>query len=78
MKNLIKSKLTKAGLLFSSVLVSSTAFASTTLPSGISAAFTKFTSQISELETLAWPILISVTSAFVIIKLFKRFVSKAT
>ncbi|RRS08599.1 hypothetical protein EAG18_11420 [Pseudoalteromonas sp. J010] len=77
-KNILISKLSKAGLLVTSTLASASAFATTSLPSGISEAFAKFTTQISELETLAWPILISVTSAFVIIKLFKRFVSKAT
>ncbi|WP_165389188.1 major coat protein [Pseudoalteromonas rubra] len=78
MKNILKSKLSKAGLLITSTFACASAFATTALPSGITEAFAKFTTQISELETLAWPILISVTSAFVIIKLFKRFVSKAT
>lgn len=45
---------------------------------GASAAFTAISSQASDFAGDAWPVVIGVTSALVGIKLFKKFISRAT
>ena len=76
-KHILKNKLVKAGIV-SSLLVSSSAFAESALPAGVSTAFDNFLVQINELQTYAWTIVPVIVGAFVVIKLFKRFSKSAT
>lgn len=76
-KHILKNKLVKAGIV-SSLLVSSSAFAESALPPGITTAFTNFLAQITELETLAWTVVPMIVGSFIVIKLFKRFSKAAT
>jgi Phage major coat protein, Gp8 len=64
-----QNKLIAAGLM----VVSSASFAET----GAAAAFTAVNTQVAEYEGYTWPVILSVTGAFIGIKLFKKFVNKA-
>jgi len=52
-------------------------FASAALPTGVSTAMTEVQTDGMALIDLAWPVLTAITVGFVIMKLFKRAVSKA-
>ncbi len=65
-----QNKLLAAGLM----AVSGSSFAEGT---GAAAAFTAVGAQVTEYEGYTWPVILTVTGAFIGIKLFKKFVNKA-
>lgn len=57
---------------------SASAFATeSSLPAGATEAFTSVTSQVTELTTLAWPLLLLVTGGFIGMRLVKKFLNRA-
>lgn len=48
-----------------------------TLPSGVTTAYTTLGSNVSDLAAETWPLITAVVSALILMKLFKRFTSKA-
>ncbi len=65
-----QNKLIAAGLM----VVSGSSFAE---GNGAAAAFTAVGAQVTEYEGYTWPVILSVTGAFIGIKLFKKFVNRA-
>ena len=59
-------------------LAAGTGAASAELPAEATAAFTALNTQVGDYTSAAWPIVITLTLAFVGIKLFKKFTNRAT
>ncbi|PSW68682.1 hypothetical protein C0Z01_14060 [Photobacterium kishitanii] len=75
-KNILASKKTAAGLLVTSAICSTSAFAADPA-TGADAAFVQVGALVTKFETAAWPIVISITVAVIGISLFKKFSKKA-
>jgi len=52
--------------------------ANAALPADAAAAFTAVSGNVTDILTAVWPIVISLTTGFILIKLFKKGVTKAT
>lgn len=48
------------------------------LPAPVAAAFTAIEGNFTSMETLAWPVVATITGGFILVKLFKKFANKAT
>lgn len=59
-----------------SAVVSGSVFAASDAPSGAAAAFAQVQSEALALIDLAWPVVIAVTTGFIILKLFKKAANK--
>lgn len=79
-KIFFKNKITQVGLLATSFLLTASASAAegdATLPPGVTEAFDVLLSQFTQIESLAWKVVIPVTLGFVVIGLVKRLIRKS-
>lgn len=76
MINALKKYGQRAALVLPAAVAAGAAHAE--LPTEVTAAFTTMNSHVSDLSTPAWALLVAVTGGFVLMKLFKKFVNRAS
>lgn len=76
MINALKKYGQRAALVLPAAVAAGAAHAE--LPTEVTAAFTTMNSNVSDLSTPAWALLVTVTGGFVLMKLFKKFVNRAS